>query len=71
VTYRDLLNSIETAHEEGIVKGKAEGKAEGRIETAINMLADGESKEKIAKYTGLSIEQIDRLRNEGTPPNGA
>jgi predicted transposase/invertase (TIGR01784 family) len=69
--YRDLLNSIDTAHEEGIVKGKAEGKAEGKTETAINMLANGEPMEKIAKYAGLTQEQIEPLRNKGSLPNGA
>ena len=48
--YRDLKNSIDTAREEG------------KIEVALNMLADGLNIESIIKYTGLTAEQIERLR---------
>ncbi|WP_027004013.1 Rpn family recombination-promoting nuclease/putative transposase [Hugenholtzia roseola] len=34
------------------------------IEIAKNMLADNETNEKIAKYTGLTIKQIEALRNK-------
>jgi predicted transposase/invertase (TIGR01784 family) len=34
------------------------------VEIAKNMLADSEAIEKIVKYTGLTIEQIEALRNE-------
>ena len=51
---------------EGRAKGRAEGRAEGRLEgqqsekvaTARKMKADGMPSELIAKYTGLTIEQI-------------
>lgn len=54
---------------EGIAKGRAEGIAEGRAEgadqqkmqTAKMMLEDGESVEKVMRYTGLTQEQIDTL----------
>jgi hypothetical protein len=39
-----------------------EGKIEGKIETAIEMIHDGESNYKIRKYTGLTDEEIERLR---------
>lgn len=39
-------------------EGKAEGKAEEKIEIAQNMKADGESMEKIMRYTGLTKEEI-------------
>ena len=39
-----------------------EGKTEGKIETAKSMLQDGEKPEKIAKYTGLPLEQIYQLQ---------
>ena len=50
---------------EGIAEGKAEGKAEGRnerdIEIALKMKKMGEPLEKISGYTGLSIEEIEKL----------
>ena len=64
--YRDIKNSLDTAREQGFEKGhekgRAEGLAEGRdersIEIAREMLADGESIEKIMRYTGLTETQI-------------
>lgn len=50
----DVLN---TARIEGEIKGKIEGK----IEVAQQMLQDGEPVDKIARYTGLSEEQIEAL----------
>ena len=47
---------------EGIIEGKLEGRAEGKLEIALEMLRDGESSEKIRKYTGLTDDEIDRLR---------
>ena len=55
--YRDIKNSLDTAREQGFEKGhekgRAEGLAEGRdersIEIAREMLADGESVEKIMR----------------------
>ena len=41
--------------------GKAEGRAEERTETARRMIADGLSKEKVAQYSGLSLEEVQRL----------
>ena len=42
----------------------------GKIEVAANMLKDGESEEKVKKYTGLSDEQIEKvkeyLKTQGT-----
>ena len=42
----------------GLAKGLAKGKAEKAIESAKEMLADGVSIEKIAKYTGLTAQEI-------------
>ena len=39
-----------------------EGKLEGKKENALNMLKDGLPIEKVAKYSGLSIEQIKALQ---------
>jgi len=37
-------------------------KKEGKVEAALNMLQDGIPVEKVAKYTGLSIEEISTLK---------
>ena len=41
--------------------GQAEGRAEERKETARRMIADGLSNEKVAQYSGLSLEEVQRL----------
>ncbi len=53
---------------QGIAEGRAEGKAEAQkenlqklMESARTMLADGLSVEKVALYTGLSIEQVKEI----------
>ena len=60
--YRDIKNSLDTAREQGFEKGHEKGRAEGRdersFEIAREMLADGESMEKIMRYTGLAETQI-------------
>ena len=58
--YRDIFNIKNTYLE----KGKIEGKIEREIEIAKEMLKDGESNEKIKKYTGLSDDEIDRIRKQ-------
>lgn len=40
------------------------GKQERNIEIAKNMLKDGISKDKISRYTGLSVEEIEKLKEE-------
>lgn len=54
---------------EGEAKGKAEGKAEGikenKLETAKAMLADKVAPSAIAKYTGLSVTEIQELVHTG------
>lgn len=60
-----LRDNIETEREEGRAEGRAEGRVEGRTEgildTARNMKALGIATELIAKSTGLSVEEIERL----------
>ena len=51
--YRDYKNTIDYAEEKGILKGKES--------TARNMKADGLSHSIIKKYTGLSLEDIEKL----------
>ncbi len=55
--YRDLKNSIDTAREEGEIKGHEAA----MMETAMKMLADHLPVDPIARYTGLSTEQIEQL----------
>ena len=55
-TYRDLKNSIDTAREEG--------KIEGKIEIAKLMIAEGEAIERIIKLTGLTKEEVEKIKNE-------
>ena len=52
--YRDIKNSLDTAFEKG--------RDERSIETAREMLAEGESIEKITHYTGLTEAQIKDLK---------
>lgn len=48
--------------DEGLAEGKAEGRAEGKAEMVKAMLKDGVAAETIARYSGLSPEEIDKLR---------
>jgi predicted transposase/invertase (TIGR01784 family) len=55
VTYQEILR-------EGMAEGKAEGKAEAVNQIALNMLRSSISVDLIAQFTGLSIEQIQKLQ---------
>ena len=75
--YRDIKNSIDTAKEEGRKEGRKEGREEGREEgrkegreegvakeklaTAKRLLGMGLTQEQVAKGTGLSIKEIEKL----------
>ncbi len=63
--YRDLKNSLDTAHEEGkeegLVEGREKGLVEGKIEIARNLLKIGVSIDIIQQSTGLSKEEIKKL----------
>jgi predicted transposase/invertase (TIGR01784 family) len=56
---QDILSAAEA---KGEAKGKAEGASNKAIEIAKAMLLEGDSNEKIAKITGLSIEDIEKLK---------
>ena len=56
----DEAQALYHAEQKGIQKGVAEG----RLEIARAMIADGEPVEKIKRYTGLTSEEIERLRIE-------
>ena len=61
-TERDIQNYISYAREKGLEEGMEKGREEGRVEAARNMLADEISIDLVAKYTGLSIEQVKQLK---------
>ena len=71
-TARDTHNQIEhakeTGLEEGLAKGLAKGREEGReernMEVAINFLQLGTPCEIVAKATGLSMEEVAKLKEE-------
>ena len=49
---------------EGIVIGIEQGIKQGKIQFALEMIKDGESNDKISKYTGLTDEEIGELRRK-------
>ena len=68
--YRDIVNAIRTAEKtkfaegraEGIAEGRAEGRAEGFMEVAKKMLDKGMSAEVVADMTGLSLDEVFKLK---------
>lgn len=58
--YRDLKNSLDTAREEGLI----EGIEKGIEKVAVNMLKKGISLEVITETTGLTKQQVERLKNK-------
>jgi len=63
--YWGVKAAVDTAREEGRDEGRDEGREEGREEGLIiaakNMKAEGTDNRMIAKVTGLSLEEIERL----------
>ena len=57
-----VKTATEKALSEGEAKGKAEGKNEARCETARNLLKMGLNAVQIAQATGLSEEEIIKLK---------
>ena len=48
---------------EGLAEGIAEGDRERALKVAREMLADGMPMDKIAKYTELSVDEIEALKS--------
>jgi predicted transposase/invertase (TIGR01784 family) len=48
--------------EKGIAKGIEKGMEIGIEKVAANMLSHGENEENVKKYTGLSDEQIEKIK---------
>ena len=71
-TERDTYNQIEYAREsgreegreEGHKKGREEGRGEERLKIAMNLIRVGASCEIISQATGLSAEEVSRLKEE-------
>ncbi|WP_353273375.1 Rpn family recombination-promoting nuclease/putative transposase [Wolbachia endosymbiont (group A) of Agelastica alni] len=59
----DYLSSLEEKLHEGILIGHEKGKIEGKIEVAKNSLKAGVSIDVIAQITGLSVDEIQKLRD--------
>ena len=55
--YRDLKNVVDTSFDEG----KAEGMKERNAEIARQMKLSGEPIDKIIRFTGLSVKEIEEL----------
>ena len=66
MAYRDIKNSIDTAKQEGLAEGMELGVEKGKNQKALdiakNMLADGVDINLIMKYSGLTLEQLDKLK---------
>ena len=78
MAYRDIKNSIDTAKQKGLAegmekgmekgmelgmeKGMAKGMNQKALDIARNMLADGVGINLIMKYSGLTQEQIEKLK---------
>ena len=66
MAYRDIKNSVDTAKREGIAEGMEKGMKKGMNQKALdiarNMLADGVYINLIMKYSGLTQEQIEKLK---------
>ena len=62
MAYRDIKNSIDTAKQEGLAEGMEKGMNQKALDIAKNMLADGVDINLIMKYSGLSQEQIEKLK---------
>lgn len=50
--------------QKGLLEGKQEGQLQGKLDVARQSLADGTSRERVQKWTGLSDEELDCLENE-------
>lgn len=59
--YRDLKGVLDNSFEEGKIEGKAEGVTEGLTKVAKKMKSEGYTLAEIAKLTGLSKADIEKL----------
>ena len=59
--YQRTMSVIRTGREEGLEEGLAKGRAEEKARIAKAMIQDGVPTETIARYTGISEEEIRQL----------
>ena len=59
--YRDIKNVVDSSKEEGRLEGIEQGIDKRNLEIAKTMKKEGESINKIIKYTGLTKEQIEKI----------
>ena len=59
---REAKKASITAKAEGLAEGKAEGEHKKAMETALKLTKMGLLVEQIAEATGLSIEEIEKLK---------
>ena len=62
MAYRSIKNSVDTAKREGKAEGMEKGMNQKALDIARNMLADGVDLNLIMKYSGLTQEQIEKLK---------
>ena len=63
-SYWDQVSREKTLIMDKYAEGLAEGEAKGIEKIAINMLKDNEALDKISRFTGLSQDDIVKLRNK-------
>ena len=68
-TERDTYNQIEYARETGREEGRKEGREEERLKIAMNLIRVGASCEIITQATGLSAEEVSRLKEKSDTSN--
>ena len=68
-TERDTYNQIEYARETGREEGREEGRGEERLKIAMNLIRVGASCEIISQATGLSAEEVSRLKEKSDTSN--
>ena len=55
---------MEEGKEQGIAIGVEQGRSEAKLEAARNMLMEGDSAEKIARCTDLTLETVQKLAEQ-------
>ena len=68
-TERDTYNQIEYARETGREEGREKGRGEERLKIAMNLIRLGASCEIITQATGLSAEEVSRLKEKSDTSN--
>ena len=68
-TERDTYNQIEYARETGREEGREEGRGEERLKIAMNLIRLGASCEIITQATGLSADEVSRLKEKSDTSN--